>query len=76
METYPETVEMPGLIIETNSVMLKGNQVSWEVQPLTLLFQPYEMFVESRVVNNWAFVVTGIFLVLLIIVMIVKAVKR
>ncbi|MFH1296853.1 MAG: hypothetical protein ABIJ04_06220, partial [Bacteroidota bacterium] len=27
MESYPETVEMPGLIIKTNSQMLKGNQV-------------------------------------------------
>jgi hypothetical protein len=76
LETYPETVEMPGLITETNSMMLKGNQVSWEIQPLTLMFQPYEMVVESRVVNKWAFVVTGIILLLLIFVLIVKAVKK
>jgi len=76
METYSETVEMPGLIIETNSVMLKGNQVSWEIQPLNLLFEPYEMVVESRVVNNWAFVLSGIILLLLIIVLILNALKE
>ncbi|MFC2102176.1 hypothetical protein ACFLS7_04205 [Bacteroidota bacterium] len=76
MDTYPETVEMPGLIIETNSAMLKGNQVSWEIQPMCFMFTEYKMVVESRVVNNWAFVVTGIVLLLLIVVMIVKAVKR
>ncbi|MFH1296964.1 MAG: hypothetical protein ABIJ04_06795, partial [Bacteroidota bacterium] len=75
MESYPETVEMPGLIIKTNSQMLKGNQVSWEIQPLSLLFEKYEMDVESRVVNNWAFILTGIVLLSLIIVLIVKAVK-
>lgn len=76
MDTYSETVEMPGLILETNSVMLKGNQVSWEIQPLNLLLQPYEMVAESRVVNNWAFVVTGIVLLLLVGVLIVKAFRK
>ena len=76
MESYPEKVEMPGVITETNSVMLKGNQVSWEVQPSSILFEEYELSVESRVVNNWAFIVTGIILLLLIIVMIVKAFKK
>ena len=76
MESYPEMVEMPGVITETNSIMLKGNQVKWEVQPLSLLFVEYELSVESRVVNNWAFIVTGIVLLLLIIVLVVKAVKK
>ncbi len=75
MESYPETVEMPGLITETNSSMLKGNQVSWEVQPLNLMLVEYEMVVESRVVNNWAFVILGIVILLLIIVMVIKALK-
>jgi len=76
MESYPEIVEIPGIITETNSFMLKGNQVSWEVQPFSLLFEEYELYVESRVVNNWAFIVTGVILLLLIIVMIVKAIKK
>ncbi|MBE0648484.1 MAG: hypothetical protein IH596_11950 [Bacteroidales bacterium] len=76
MDTYPETVEMPGLIIETNSPMLKGNQVSWEVEPMNLMFQPFQMVVESRVVNNWAFAVSGIILILLIVVFVVKAFRK
>jgi len=75
MESYSETVEMPGLIIETNSSVLKGSQVTWEIQPMGLLFEPYEMIVESRVVNNWAFIVTGILLVLLVVVLVLKALK-
>ncbi|MBN1198819.1 MAG: hypothetical protein JXA23_05670 [Bacteroidales bacterium] len=75
MDSYPETVEMPGVIIETNSTMLKGNQVSWEIQPMSLLFEPYEMLVESRVINNWAFILTGVILLLLIIVLVLKALK-
>jgi len=76
MESYPETVEMPGLIIETNSLMLKGNQVGWEIQPLNFLFKEYEMTVESRVVNNWAFGIAGVVLLLLVVVLVIKAVKR
>lgn len=76
MESYSETIEMPGVIIATNSAMLNGNRVSWEVQPPNLLFVPYELTVESRVVNNWAFVVTGIILILLVVVLAWKGVKK
>jgi hypothetical protein len=75
METYPEIVEMPGLITGTNSISLKGNQVSWDVEALTLLFGDTEFYVESRVINNWAFVVTGIILLLLAGVLVIRALK-
>jgi len=60
MKEYMNVVEMPGVITTTTSYMLKGNQVSWEVQPMAMLFADYEMSVVSRVVNNWAFIVTGV----------------
>ncbi|MFH1161163.1 MAG: hypothetical protein V1733_09490 [bacterium] len=76
MKEYLNVVEMPGMLTETNSYMLKGNQVSWEVQPMAILFTDYEMYLESRVVNNWAFVLTGIVILVLILVLVVKAVKK
>lgn len=75
MESYPETVEMPGLITATNSTMLNGNQVSWEVQPVGLLFTEHVLTAESRVVNYWAFVILGAILILLILVFIFKAMR-
>jgi hypothetical protein len=76
MDTYKQNVEMPGLITETNSVSLKGNSVSWKFDPMPILFRDYEMVVESRVVNYWAFVVTGVILLLLIVLLIVKSFRK
>ena len=75
MEGYSQTVEMPGLITETNSISVTGNKVSWKVNGNKFLFQDYEMKVESRVVNKWAFIVSGLLLFLLLILLVVKVRK-
>ena len=76
MENYQQVVNMPGLITETNSLELKGNQVSWNVEPLSFLFDDYNMHVESRVVNYWMFALTGFLVLLLIIFLIIKAIRN
>lgn len=73
---YTEEVEMPGLITGTNSAMLKGNQVRWEFQPLSVAATDYEMFAESRVINYWAFVLAGCVLLGLMVLLVIKAVRK
>jgi hypothetical protein len=75
MEGFSQNVEMPGLLTGTNSTNISGNQVSWEVENGMFLFQDYEMVVESRVVNTWAFWVTGIVILSLLIFLVIKAWK-
>lgn len=72
MVEYDIEVEMPGLITATNSTQLLGNTVNWHIHSLSFYFDDYEMYVESRVVNYWAFIVTGVVLLLLLILMIRK----
>jgi hypothetical protein len=74
-EGYTEEVEMPGLITATNSAMLNGNQVRWEFQPLYVLVRDFEMYAESRVINYWAFILTGIVMLTLVILLVVKAIR-
>ncbi len=74
-EKYTLEAEMPGLITETNATMMHGNTVSWDIAPLSFYFEDYEMTVESRVVNYWAFIVSGIVILLLLIALIVKLFK-
>jgi hypothetical protein len=62
MEDYKVSVELPGIITETNALSTKGNQVSWNVTGHSFLFEDFEMLVESRIVNYWMFVLTGIVL--------------
>lgn len=75
MENYKNNVEMPGLITETNSLQINGNSVSWDVEGLNYFYDDFEMYVESRVVNNWAFIFTGIVVLLLLVMVVVRVFK-
>ena len=75
MKGYKVDVVMPGIIMETNSIKLNGNKVEWGVDAMSVIFEDYEMYVESRIVNKWAFYVAGVVLILLIILLIVKVRK-
>ncbi len=72
MEQYFVQVEMPGLITETNSIELQGNRVKWEVDSWSVMFADREMYVESRIVNLWGYILAGAILIALLIVLIYK----
>jgi len=74
-QKYTLEAEMPGLITKTNSTIMYGNTVSWDVHSLSFYFEDYEMYVESRIVNYWAFILSGIVVLLLLIALVVKTFK-
>ncbi|MCX6303587.1 MAG: hypothetical protein NT040_01335 [Bacteroidetes bacterium] len=76
MEGFHVETEMPGLITGTNSTALKGNRVSWDIFPMAFLLEDYTMEVESRIINVWAFVLSGLILLGLVSLLAVKALKR
>ena len=59
-----------------NSSALNGNRVTWEVFPMAFLLEDSPMVAESRVINVWAFVLSGMILLGLIILLVVKSLKR
>ncbi len=61
------TLRMPGLLLETDGTGVEGNRITWKFKTGQLRFGDYEMHALSRVVNTWAFVVTGIALLLLLL---------
>lgn len=73
MENFHVETELPGLITATNSTVLSGNKVSWEVFPMAFLLEDYPMVAESRVINVWAFVLAGIILLGLLSLLVVKS---
>jgi hypothetical protein len=76
MEDFHVETELPGLITGTNSLALNGNQVTWDVFPMAFLLEDYSMVVESRVVNVWVFVLSGMILLGLVVLLVVKSLKR
>lgn len=75
MESYAVSVEMPGIITETNSLSTSGNLVDWKVNPNAILFEDLNMHVESRLINKWMFVLSGLILLSFIGLIIFKSRK-
>ena len=69
-------VEMPGLITDTNAPAIEGSRVSWQDFKDYCYLRDYSMWVESRVINWWAIVLTGVVLMALVALFAVSAVRR
>jgi hypothetical protein len=57
---YTNTVVMPGIILDTNAGEVKGTTVSWKFSADQFMLGDYTMWVESRVMNIWAVILTGV----------------
>jgi len=57
---YTNTVVMPGMVLDTNAGEVKGTTVSWNFSADQFMLSDYSMWVESRVMNLWAVILTGI----------------
>jgi hypothetical protein len=64
--TYGNKLLMPGIITSTNAKSMNGNILSWEIEPGEFFFYDFTMSAESRMMNKWAFWVSG-FVVLLLL---------
>jgi hypothetical protein len=73
---YKEVVELPGLITGTNSATINGNQVSWDFAFLPVLVRDLEFNAESRVINYWAFFLSGFVVFFLVALLVVKSIKK
>ncbi len=72
-EDYVNSVQMPGLIIETNSAKIsENNEVEWKVGWIKYFTDDFEMIVQSRIVNTWAFWMSGGLILLVLIILIFK----
>ncbi len=71
-QTYDMEIRMPGRIIasngyaDTNPESNGGGGILWTVQGDYFFLKTYEMWVESKVSNYWAWIVTGIFVLFVI----------
>jgi hypothetical protein len=74
-EDYNVIVEMPGLITKTNSLEVIGNSVSWKITPILNLIVDNKMEVESRIINQWMFYLSGAIVLLLLVLIILKSRK-
>jgi hypothetical protein len=57
---------MPGKIISTNSSKVNSDTLYWKVDAYRFLLYKYDMYAESRTPNIWAFIVSGLLIVMAI----------
>lgn len=69
-DNYTNEVIMPGLLINTNANTVEGNKVTWEFGALQYFASNFEMVAESRIVNRWAIVLSGVIALVLLVLLI------
>lgn len=57
---FENVVILPGLFLDTNAGKLNGNTAGWSFKRDHLELMDFEMHAESRLVNLWAFIVSGV----------------
>ena len=73
---YTNIIQIPGLILSTNTKTIEGNTLTWKYGLLQFLLMDYEMEVESRIINIWAFILSGLFILVIIAGITVGALRR
>jgi len=73
---YSVRIVMPGKVIGTNGCIDKTETLLWSVKSDYFLTEPYEMWAESKVTNTWAWIVTGVFILFVIIGLIIRLFRK
>jgi hypothetical protein len=73
---YSVRIVMPGKVIGTNGFIDKTEVLLWPVKSDYFLTEPYEMWAESRVINTWAWIVTGAFIFFVIMGLTIRLFRK
>jgi hypothetical protein len=73
-EHYNQVI-MPGQLIDTNAEKIQGDTLVWQMNSMKFIDSDYIMYAESRLTNLWAYIVSGIILVIAIIIPFLKKKK-
>jgi hypothetical protein len=73
---YSVRIVMPGKVIGTNGFIDKDEMLLWPVKSDYFLTEPYEMWAESKVINIWAWAVTGAFILFVIVGLLIRLFRK
>ncbi|MEK6780383.1 MAG: hypothetical protein AABY93_01675 [Bacteroidota bacterium] len=63
---YINIINMPWTVVNTNADSISGNRLFWRPLVTKFLFKEYHMYAESRKLNLWALLVSGLIILLTI----------
>ena len=75
-DAYLIQTVMPGKLMATNGFVDEESNVLWEVDGDVILSSDYDMWAESKVRNNWAWIITFVFLAFVISGLIMRVFRK
>jgi hypothetical protein len=75
-KNYFVRIVMPGKVIGTNGFIDKTELLLWPVKSDYFLTEPYAMWAESKVINTWAWIVTGVFIIFVILGLVIRLFRK
>lgn len=72
---HDNQVIMPGQLIDTNAEFIQADTLGWHMSSIKFINADYTMFAESRVTNEWAYILSGFILIIAIIIPFLKKKK-
>lgn len=73
---YSLKIIIPGKLLGTNGVMDKNGELVWALKSGYFFSEPYQMWVESKIPNTWAWIVSVIFLLFVMAGLIFRVIKK
>jgi hypothetical protein len=73
---YSVKIIMPGKVVGTNGFIDKTDHLLWPVKSDYYLTEKYEMWAESKMVNRWAWIITGVFILFVITGLILRLFRK
>jgi len=73
---YTCEIVMPAGLVATNGFVGDDGKISWPVESKHYMSQDYVMWAESKQVNRWAWIVSGIFILFVLAGLVVKVVRK
>lgn len=65
-DDYHNYLIMPGQLIDTNAEEVRGDTLKWDLTFLKFIDDDFTVYAESKVTNIWAYVVSGIIVIVAI----------
>jgi hypothetical protein len=73
---FTNEIIMPGIILNTNAVILEGNKVTWNIPSERFQYADFIMTVESRSTNVWAIILTAGLCLAIVILLLLPRLKK
>jgi hypothetical protein len=73
---YSVRIDMPGKVVATNGFIDTTEILAWPVKSDFFMTEPYEMWAVSKVINTWAWIGTGVFMLFVIAGLVFRIIRK